>query len=346
MPQGEAWWNPYRMVPVRPQAPTRTPPQTHERFSGLSGRLSCRLENLTPLLVGRDGQPRRFIERDRRPVIPGTSLKGAIRSLAEIVGNGCAVLGKVDEAHAPCSPDQGLCITCRLFGALRGGKVHAGQVSFGDGRLDPDVRPPVLPTYQVVLGSPKPKHTAFYRTNSLRKAYFHQPRRVAEPLQAPSKVPATQISTLEPLPAGFVFGFEVDFFNLTEPELGLLVYAIGLEDHVEVDLADGTRLVGPLRHKIGMGKPLGMGSVAIAIERATLIDRAARYRGLGGTTTLEAEELATWVARLTAPHRDDRSETMQALRKMLVWDPSDDRSFRYPTNAWFKDHSQVPLKPI
>lgn len=53
-----------------------------------SGILHCSLKALTPLLVGSKHsgglkEPRRFFEIDGKPVIPGTSLKGMIRSVVE-----------------------------------------------------------------------------------------------------------------------------------------------------------------------------------------------------------------------------------------------------------------------
>jgi hypothetical protein len=55
----------------------------------------------------------------------------------------------------------------------------------------------------------------------------------------------------------------VDFDNLTAWELGLLCYALKTSDSY--------------RHKLGMGKPIGLGSININIESLQLIDRQKRY---------------------------------------------------------------------
>ena len=60
------------------------------------------------------------------------------------------------------------------------------------------------------------------------------------------------------------FYFHLDFNNLTEWELGLLFYAL--------------RPTEEFRHKLGMGKPIGLGRVRIDIMGILLIDRAQRYR--------------------------------------------------------------------
>ena len=57
MPQGEEFWNPYRWVTVSDQPIEYDEPCYHHTSSGLSGRLWCELEALTPLLIG-DGHGR------------------------------------------------------------------------------------------------------------------------------------------------------------------------------------------------------------------------------------------------------------------------------------------------
>ena len=91
MPVGENFWNPYRWVTLSNRPVEHDVPHYHHTFSGLSGRLWCELKALTPLLIG-DGQvPNiQFVRHphNRQPYIPGTSLKGAVRSSAEVIGNG------------------------------------------------------------------------------------------------------------------------------------------------------------------------------------------------------------------------------------------------------------------
>ncbi len=98
--------NPYNFVrwlePPTPQTPEqhllwRCPPPPHDRYIGLSGRIRCTLTTKTPLFVS-EGQPVEhdkekdhstyaFLEVDGQPVIPGTGLRGAIRSVFEAVTN-------------------------------------------------------------------------------------------------------------------------------------------------------------------------------------------------------------------------------------------------------------------
>lgn len=69
--------------------------------------------------------------------------------------------------------------------------------------------------------------------------------------------------TITPIQPKTQFEFHVDFDNLNEWELGLLCYVL--------------KPLATYRHKLGMGKPIGLGSVNIAIEKLELIDRYQRY---------------------------------------------------------------------
>ena len=68
---------------------------------------------------------------------------------------------------------------------------------------------------------------------------------------------------VQPLKERTVFFFHVDFDNLTDEELGLLLYSL--------------RPTTTFRHKLGMGKAIGLGSVRIDVAGVFLINRQQRY---------------------------------------------------------------------
>lgn len=99
------------------------------------------------------------------------------------------------------------------------------------------------------------------------KAYLHHAASTAadrQPWKAQSG-PTDRQAEVTPLPPGTQFSFEIRFDNLTDTEFQALCFAI--------------RPSSAFRHKIGMGKPLGLGSVRIDPVGLELVDRAARYRG-------------------------------------------------------------------
>ncbi|NJO82641.1 MAG: TIGR03986 family CRISPR-associated RAMP protein [Blastochloris sp.] len=86
----------------------------------------------------------------------------------------------------------------------------------------------------------------------------------------------TQHTQFKPLAAGSRFRFEIRYENLSKVELGALLWVL--------DLTDDSRQDRPYRLKLGMGKPLGMGSIRLSYEIHEL-NPADRY------TTLLAENM-------------------------------------------------------
>ncbi len=139
MPRGESYWNPYRWVEVSDEPVQHAEPLYHHRFDGLSGRIACCLEALTPLIIG-DGHGNFVRNHNGRPYIPATSLKGVIRSLAELVGNAAIPFPNVhvDSAHELSKARVELNgrveydIVARTFGYLDNRNVFAGLIQFSD----------------------------------------------------------------------------------------------------------------------------------------------------------------------------------------------------------------------
>jgi CRISPR-associated protein (TIGR03986 family) len=98
--------NPYNFVrPLQAVHPERAPllgrclPPPHDRYLGLNGRITCKLTAVTPLFVAdaddvsegpSDHYHLKFFRDDgETPAIPGTSLRGSIRSVFEAATNSC-----------------------------------------------------------------------------------------------------------------------------------------------------------------------------------------------------------------------------------------------------------------
>ncbi len=105
-----------------------------------------------------------------------------------------------------------------------------------------------------------------------RKQYLHNQQRSSSPppYETRDKPESDEYkktlhlkSRVWPLDRGCSFSFTIDFDNLTVRELGLLVYSLSP--------ASG------FRHKIGMGKPLGLGTVNMEVSGVELINRPERY---------------------------------------------------------------------
>ncbi len=87
---------------------------------------------------------------------------------------------------------------------------------------------------------------------------------------------------IKPIKKDQAFYFHLDFNNLTEWELGLLCYALRPTDN--------------FRHRIGMGKPIGLGSVKIDIAALHTIHRHKRY-GQDATSELRFNQ-HSWIDKV------------------------------------------------
>lgn len=98
------------------------------------------------------------------------------------------------------------------------------------------------------------------------KLYWHRPPAWRQPPPAPNQHPNPDLTPeIRPLGMGAKFQARVRFENLTEVELGALLFALDLPPECA--------------HKLGMGKPLGLGSVRIE-SRLRCEARGERYAEL------------------------------------------------------------------
>ena len=98
------------------------------------------------------------------------------------------------------------------------------------------------------------------------------------------------------------FYFHIDFDNLTTTELGLLCYAL--------------RPTAAFRHKLGMGKSIGLGRVRIEPLGIFYIDRAQRYQetDLDSAPRYHSRWLATG-ARLSQRYEVEQGTSQEAPRE-------------------------------
>lgn len=202
---------------------------------------------------------------------------------------------------APFTDEGRIDLAESMFGKVRGEiGGQAGRVFVGDARLEPNQGDPWLPGGEVIpkiLSTPKPTTFQHYLTQprpdvpdgkgietynsspdttTLRgyKLYWHKgnPRRVdieerRENLKDPDK--ETQHTYIKPVRPDLKFKFRVRFENLLPQELGLLWWALALP-------AEGNK---EYCHKLGMGKPYGLGAVRLR-PSITLVDPKGRYENL------------------------------------------------------------------
>ena len=375
MPQGENFWNPYRWVTVSDEPIEHDVPNYHHTLSGISGRLLCEIEALTPLLIGNGQQGNvEFTRRKRngQPYIPSTSLKGPIRSLAEVVGNATvpSLNVSVDSEHELAKArktSDGVTQydpVARIFGYWLNNDALTGLVLFSDAEISVEPLPMrQWKQYNIASSHPKPEHDAFYPGKKNSRKFYHHHHPEPEDAQLTKPHSGVQTTKVRPAPAGTCFTFTVDFTNLRDAELDLLLYCLVLEEQVTVTLSpaalgreageDAVVLEGPLRHKIGGAKPHGAGSCHIRITKMELCrDAMARYRRKNATDILEKETLTEELNERTKTFGDRADLTMRELRAMLIYATDDPRKLiHYPKYDWFQEEkskppdAKTPLKP-
>lgn len=119
---------------------------------------------------------------------------------------------------------------------------------------------------------------------------------------------AKQLTGIKPVRAGVKFKFRVHFENLSDAELGALLWVLGLPDGY--------------CQSLGMGKPLGMGAVKIA-PTLYLSDRHLRYTGL-----FENDKWADGVRQETDREQFTRAFETVMLAKMDAADKGSATAFR------------------
>ena len=213
-----------------------------------------------------------------------------------------------------CSSYDQLCPACRVFGWVYGTgdpkepKLDASERAAYAGRvrLTHGVKKQITGTFAAtlaILSSPKPTTTRFYlrppdgsprdglddhqvdyskaagQQLRGRKFYRHHGDKLSEQeFSSPGNEQTDQNRTVKGIvQPQSTFEFDLEFENLAEVELGALLWSLEL---------DGWH------HRLGLGKPLGFGSVTIEVEEMRLLDPIQRYGEFkaGWNNALERKE--------------------------------------------------------
>lgn len=332
----------------------------------LTGKIVCTLKNLTPLFTG-GKQIKNTGENDKHTkilflcdsqnyIISASSLKGTIRNIIEVITTSCIKNVKEDgvpEPFKPCTVQDKLCFACRLFGStgdnkkedtegngfknnqsktteeITNGAALEGRVFFTDGVLKKS-EAKIISTPVTIdsLSSPSTdKKKYYYQTDSNsirgRKFYWHHEDKIKAGRNIKFKyVKERNInSSIQYLKPDNNFTFEIGFKNLTDLELGVLIYSIELEKG--------------MAHKMGMGKPLGLGTCEIKIEKL-LLDSGDKYKSF--TSPYKNGDTGFYKDMCIKTYMDDRRKEIRELKMILNKENPIDFSKRsYPQNGDLKN---------
>jgi CRISPR-associated protein (TIGR03986 family) len=199
-----------------------------------------------------------------------------------------------------------------IFGFVRGDKQaegraqsRGGRVFISDGILNSNQEQQVRESQnqepeEILLSNPKPttfqhylvqkkadkiqlKHYASQPPSDTEvgetvirghKLYWHKPAKI----EVPDDTSDTQTSLIKPINLGIEFTFTIHFENLSQFELGALLWVLSLGSNKSQTLETGKE-GEKYCFSLGMGKPFGMGAVKIDYE-LLLGDRTSRYTRL------------------------------------------------------------------
>ncbi len=288
---------------------------------------------------------------------------------------------KIEDDFWRCNNHTNLCIACRTFGMLsqkedskpskeksekpsdekdktpsqkknensfreKGEGVFLGKVNIGDA-VGSSVRDYEFGSiYTPVLSGPKPRHAAFYLEQvgnrqyiAGRKYYFHH---IYPDMKLPSERELRPSSRgeymnqhIRPIDYDSWFHFRIEFTNLEADEFAALMLAITLQPD--------------MRHKIGYGKPIGLGSIQIIPTELVLVDYTKRYiQGNlkhGFSIWKGEDELQPlFDARMQAISEEVRNfiqqylaqNAMKELQRIWQWEPEKGIEYFYPDKRrWF-----------
>lgn len=204
----------------------------------------------------------------------------------------------------------------RKAGGNQRNQATAGRIFVQDARLLAGQGSPWLPHKPIViprvLATPNPttfqhyltqanpddksklySYNASPRRTTLRghKLYWHKGNIRREDFEAkPDDVKGKEKvhTRIKPVRSGIKFGFRIRFENLAMPELGVLWWSLALPAK------------GNFCHKIGMGKPHGLGAIKLT-PTLHLVDPKKRYTSLFATDSFE---LGLQPRELTDQYRD------------------------------------------
>ncbi|WP_448572259.1 RAMP superfamily CRISPR-associated protein [Trichothermofontia sp.] len=347
---------PYHLIPfpqdtsgkLLPLAKGRPPGLACYKADHYTGKISLRLHvhTATTVLSGitvlgsdissrlpKDSLVKTALSQAGKLIIPGSSLKGAVRSIYEAITRSCIckvsksykLNGKtkvdinVPQGYKECSPRKDdiserqvtVCPACQVFGAIN----CQGLVSFSDAVCIQEATTKFVPSlYQPHLEKPEYYSNVKEKLVGGRKFYYH----FSDSVHEGERGIKTQLAVSESR-----FEGNLRFTNLTEDQLGGLLIALGKDQNHQFAL------------KVGTGKPIGMGSLTVDISEIEIWTRPRpgsrgsgiipnlrdRYRAytVANDTTLTGQPLQTFMDQaIQTAHRElIQAPQLQQLAEVL-----------------------------
>lgn len=239
---------PYDFIPLLGKKDYREGGET------FSGKIILRVTTLTPLYIMRaeiwkaenEKLIKRFYSVNNEYIIPGSTLKGVVRTVAQSVSYSCINTSQSRELIKNESKinDRCNCMVCRTFGRMS----YKSKVTFKDLKLK-NKEGKMFVRYIPKLMKPHPEKE-FYKDGEIFrgiKFYHHGVNEIVESGEIP----------VEAVKSDSFFEGEVCFEKLDINQLKLLCFSLGLDGSVQL--------------KLGYDKPGYFGSCKVEVLKAQKI---------------------------------------------------------------------------
>lgn len=272
----------------------------------------------------------------------------------------------IPKEFQPCSSLDNLCFACRLFGTTGNSNEekksnemtsYMGRVFIADAKCSEKKEKLSEVITMKPLGEPHPSLARFYLTEGSyddanvsirgRKFYWHHSDKIKAGENYKSYLKSITMekgekynSSLSFLKPNNIFEFEVEFKNLTEEELGVLIYSLELEDG--------------MLHKFGKAKAFGFGSSKIEIKEL-LLKSQDRYKSFAISYEKEDKNIYKDIAKeiYVCENKEEIKELKAILAEKNSLDFSkspfpealDDKR-GYTTLKWFTENKGIELPKI
>lgn len=232
-----------------PEAKKQRAP-SHDGLNHLWGYLEMELTTITSLFVGsgevgvEGGQMYlRFAQREGHYILPGSSIKGAVRSLAEMLSPSCMAVVDDRDYQGQCKADDSLmlCPACGLFGALS----YLGRLTFEDAVISNPQS-----AYITIFQRTEPRFAAPESEVEREKSFEF--RKFYMGLAQRARIQDHE--RLEVLKPGLFCPLLIRLSNVQDWEMGLLILSLGAAPGMEFNW------------KLGGAKNRGFGLVSLRLR--------------------------------------------------------------------------------
>lgn len=312
------------------------------------GKIHLKITAKTPIFV-RQGHktdsesPNTFVNRDGNYFIPATTIKGAVRSILEIISFGKFRLQQAKGEHLddllPNYDANRMDLAECIFGKITRNNLEGGvkgRVQFSHAELKSELHE--LKDIPVYCGQP---HASFYpiyvkqegengkiseegyftlddkaEDGAYLKGWKRYPVRsqIMNPLPDIPEGQEEHAQHFKPLAADSVFECDMRYFNLKRVELGALLYAMNLFE-------------GAI-YSLGFGKPYGFGQVKIELSGNDEIE------------TLKQEFISLMCEKIT---NYEDSEQLHELKLMMTEQPDKEPLLTYMSFEEYQEFEDTYL---